>query len=677
MSDALLLLSPGPYKLDLQLTQPDNPSSTVGMSGAIVDTALLTVGTGPFSNALSVPGVVSRSIGDQLDIIQSANASSQLAAGQLWGTAKLTEDSSEFGNVTRGNTFDVAPGTAVSAVLPSGQNSVASFPSDTAISQPRMRFLSEETALRVAPQTQNNMTIVTDSRPNSLLRSVGGSSAAVDQLKEIIVATQGRPYQTSDDAWVQAQLDSINRGQTTVLQVRQSLAQWSAEHGEYDSTYSGVHGRPPSDADRQYAATMIGNGWSLQDYRSNEAYSDDVGRTIRALYRDVGNVTANDGQINSWKAGLTTNTTYAEMRATIANNEGAAALDDLAHSALSRSFTSEELSAYKAQLVDGKSLDDIEAFIRRSIFSDPSLYGPNLAINTQGVINGQVQYNGYPSSLNGDTSPDWGVIQWKGQSALDPAAGTSSQVWDKNFGNSVGHWTQGSATSSAGKTEYNVFRDPKDGHYVYQMAAQGGNLLDVQLATLGSVDHRYSFDHQITASLDQGISDYQGYSGAYQAGVNFTINYHSDNLNFGIFLQFESIDYTGRPGSYSSLQPGFSGSIFNISGSQAAYINPLLKQNDGVMYHTEININQGLMSVIGALVAKRPEYAAELQDMSNWYLNSVYIGVETIGSGRTSDVTGKYNVKDPIVTYNQDKKVSYTDKSRDAAIVTMTPIPKA
>ncbi|WP_336763200.1 hypothetical protein [Asaia sp. VD9] len=307
------------------------------------------------------------------------------------------------------------------------------------------------------------------------------------------------------------------------------------------------------------------------------------------------------------------------------------------------------------------------------IFTDPSVEGPNLPMNTQQVINGQIQYNNTLSDLTGDDSPDWAIVQWNAASAFDPLVGDDTQVWDNDFGYSVGHWTQGSSTSASGTTSYNVFRDPDNGHYIYQMAAQGGHLLDVQLAALGDIDGQYSFNHQLTASFIQGISDYRGTTGTYQAGINFTINYHSANLNFGLFLQFETVDYTGKPEAYVYLPNSLGGTIYNVSGSRAAYINPLDPSNDGVMYQTTIDLNQGLMAAIKAMIGMYPSLASELTNMANWYLSGVYIGVESNGTGSATDVTGNYNVESPTVTYDTSKTVSYADRSSTSSIVSMTP----
>lgn len=306
------------------------------------------------------------------------------------------------------------------------------------------------------------------------------------------------------------------------------------------------------------------------------------------------------------------------------------------------------------------------------IYTDPSVDGPNLPMNTQQVVNGQIVYNDTLSDLDGATSPDWAVIQWNNQAAFNPLEGDESRVWDNQFGYSVGHWTTGSTTSADGKTSYNVFRDADNGHYIYQMAAQGGRLLDVQLSAVKAIDGQYSFNHQITASFKQGISKYSGSTGTYQAGINFTINFHSATMSFGLFLQFETVDYKGAPEAYLYLPKSLGGSIYNFSGSQAAYIDPTNAANNGVMYNTTVDLNQGLMAAIKSIVGLYPNLASEVENLSNWYLSGTYIGVESTGTGQTTDVTGNYNVEDPTITYDTSKTVSYADRSSTAPVVSMT-----
>ncbi|WP_438381822.1 hypothetical protein ABHV46_13110 [Asaia sp. BMEF1] len=510
---------------------------------------------------------------------------------------------------------------------------------------------------------------------------------ALDTLQNMIPSIMGHPYMPEyNQAWLDGTANAIGAGNYSISQARQDLAHCPEALDTLQNLIPSIMGHPYmpeyNQAWRDGTANAIGAGnYSISQARQDLAHCPEALDTLQNLipsimghpYMPEYNQAWRDGTANAIGAG---NYSISQARQDLAYcPEAHDVLQNVGATVLGRALTQTEISSYQTELANGKSLNDLRnnhfATTVSSIFSDPSLDGPNLAMNTQGVVNGQIQYSDKHSTLNGGSSPDWGVIQWRGQSALNPEAGTSSQVWDKKYGNSIGHWTQGSANSMAGKTDYNVFRDPKNGHYVYQMAAQGGNLLDVQLSTLGSVDNQYSFSHQITASFNQGISDYHGNTGSYQAGINFTINYHSNNLNFGIFLQFVSIDSVGQPQAYISLPKSLGGSIYNFSGSQADYINPTLPSNDGVMYSTTINLNQGLMAAIKAIVGLYPQYS-EIENLNNWYLNGSYIGVEsTNGTGSSSDVTGKYNVEDLKITYDKSKYVSYSDRSTTAPIMSM------
>ncbi|WP_025822590.1 hypothetical protein [Asaia astilbis] len=618
-------------------------------------------------------------------------------------------------------------GTKQAVALPQGGEQVAqhfakqiaeqqALSTDGATGAPPLKFLSASTALMVEPRVF--------------------SASMEEQLKEMIGTVQGRPLTPGDDDWVRDKAEKISSGALKLEQARQDLAHWTANDGQYDQIFRDVHGRDPGPQDRDYAGNMIGGGWSKQDYRWHEAHSassyDQLENMIPTImghpYWAEHNQPWRDATANSIGAGnydisrarmdlahypealnalenmiptIMGHPYWAEhnqpWRDATANSIGAGNYDisrarmDLAHypeaydaivragrEVLGRELTSSEISAYQFEIGKGRTISDLRdskfAPMFENILSNPSVDGPNLKMNTQGVVNGAPQYNDRLPALAGGSSPDWGVIQWNGQSPLDPAAGTSSQAWDKRYGASIGHWTQGSATSSAGKTDYTVFRDPKDGHYVYQMAAQGGKFLDVQLSSVRDIDRKYSFDHQITASFEQGISDYnRGNTGNFQAGINFTINYHSANMSFGIFLQFQMVDSRGAPPPYAMIPYTLGGSIYNVNGGSGSYINPQSSSNDGVMYKTTIDVNKGLMAAIRAMSTVRPDLRGELSNLSNWYMAGNYIGVETTaGRGSQNDVTAKYTVKDPTITYDRSKNINYQDSVNTSSIVSMS-----
>lgn len=496
--------------------------------------------------------------------------------------------------------------------------------------------------------------------------------AVAGQLRNMVNTVQGRPYRESDESWVRAQQDALANGTQSFQQSREAMARWTAESGGYDSIFEGIHGQPPTSADRDHAVEVISNGASYWQYRWEEIQTERTGRELREIYSEVHGQGPGITDIQNARQQLENGLSCWQYRwAQINSDQATEEYRNILLGMTGSDPIVEDVKRLQSELSSGKTLSDI---FGSEIFTNPSVDGPNLKMNTQGIVNGAPQYYDEFPALAGGSSPDWGVIQWNGQSPLDPAAGTSSQVWDKQYGASVGHWTQGSATSAAGKTDYTVFRDPDDGHFVYQMAAQGGDFLDVQLSSTRSVDHIYSFNHQITASFEQGITGYRGSTGVYQAGMNFNINFHSKNLSFGIFLQFEGVDYKGKPESYASFPYSLGGSIYNVSGVQAAYINPQQSSNDGVMFKTTIDVNQGLMAAIRALKNVYPNLTDEVKNLDNWYLAGTYIGVETIGAGLSTDFTGKYTVKDPVVTYDRSKNISYADISNAAPIVSMSPV---
>jgi len=113
------------------------------------------------------------------------------------------------------------------------------------------------------------------------------SDRVASQLQDIITSVQGRPYQDSDAVWVRAKQDSLGTGQQNIQQVRRDLARWTADNGGYDAVFQATHNAAMQASDRNYAADQIGNGWSLQDYRWNEAHSDRVVSQLQDIITSV------------------------------------------------------------------------------------------------------------------------------------------------------------------------------------------------------------------------------------------------------------------------------------------------------------------------------------------------------------------------------------------------------
>ncbi|WP_438382388.1 hypothetical protein ABHV46_01325 [Asaia sp. BMEF1] len=173
---------------------------------------------------------------------------------------------------------------------------------------------------------------------------------------------------------------------------------------------------------RDYAATQIGNGWSVQDYRWNEAYSDrawreygdliqratnhapnadlirqmqdDIGNTSslaneqrRIGYSEVGRAAIDEMYLNAtgeMPAGQTQYDSYADRIANGASYsdnlrvlayawEGSEAVDTLAHTVLARDLSTDERSQYQSQLANNQSLSDLRYKIAHSAAEADSL----------------------------------------------------------------------------------------------------------------------------------------------------------------------------------------------------------------------------------------------------------------------------------------------------------------
>ncbi|WP_146926891.1 Tox-REase-5 domain-containing protein [Asaia bogorensis] len=142
--------------------------------------------------------------------------------------------------------------------------------------------------------------------------------AVANQLRDIIPAVQGRPYQDGDAAWVRARQDDLGNGNQTPAQIRQSIARWTADNGGYDATFQAVHGRAPGAGDRNYAATQIGNGWSVTDYRWNEAHSASAAQDYRVMFRNVAGKDPGDGDVQWLQNAVANGSDYVTLRQNLA-----------------------------------------------------------------------------------------------------------------------------------------------------------------------------------------------------------------------------------------------------------------------------------------------------------------------------------------------------------------------
>lgn len=113
------------------------------------------------------------------------------------------------------------------------------------------------------------------------------SPEADNRLKAAISDIQGRNATEEDRPWLNAQEDALGNGQTSLKDIYKGTAAWTADHGGYDQIFEQIHGRAPTAQDRSYAATRIGDGWSVQTYRWNEAHSDDTKSTLSRIIEQV------------------------------------------------------------------------------------------------------------------------------------------------------------------------------------------------------------------------------------------------------------------------------------------------------------------------------------------------------------------------------------------------------
>ncbi|GBQ15132.1 pesticin C-terminus-like muramidase [Swaminathania salitolerans] len=194
------------------------------------------------------------------------------------------------------------------------------------------------------------------------------SDRVTSELKDMISTVQGRPYRELDASWIRGKQDSLGTGQRTMLQTRQDFARWTADHGGYDACFQAVHGTPIQEADRIYAAIMIGNGWSVQDYRWNEAHGDRAAREIREMFRNVSGKEAGDGDVKWLQYAIATGSDYTTARANLAWSDfGKNAVKSVyERTAGIKNPTDFQFMVYQERLAKGADIADITRSIANS-----------------------------------------------------------------------------------------------------------------------------------------------------------------------------------------------------------------------------------------------------------------------------------------------------------------------
>jgi|GEM_PF-5976522 len=250
------------------------------------------------------------------------------------------------------------------------------------------------------------------------------SDAVANQLREIISTTQGRSYQDGDAAWVRARQDDLGNGNQTPAQIRQSIARWTADNGGYDATFQAIHGRAPGVGDRNYAATQIGNGWSVADYRWNEAHSASAAQDYRVMFRNVAGKDPGDGDVQWLQNAVANGSNYVTLRQNLA-------WSDFGHDAVQKAFartagiqnpTQSQYDWYQRALATGSSTSDITHDIAYAWEGKSAVQA--VYARTAGIQNPeQFQYDCYQGALaNGASIADITrsiAYAWEGKQAID------------------------------------------------------------------------------------------------------------------------------------------------------------------------------------------------------------------------------------------------------------------
>ncbi|WP_146926885.1 hypothetical protein [Asaia bogorensis] len=249
------------------------------------------------------------------------------------------------------------------------------------------------------------------------------SDAVANQLREIVSTTQGRSYQDGDAAWVRARQDDLGNGNQTPAQIRQSIARWTADNGGYDATFQAVHGRAPGAGDRNYAATQIGNGWSVADYRWNEAHSVSAAQDYRVMFRNVAGKDPGDGDVQWLQNAVANGSNYVTLRQNLAWSDWGhdAVRNVYAQTAGIQNPTQVQYDVYQRELANGANVADITRKLAYSWEGHDAVR--NVYARTAGIQNPtQVQYDVYQRELaNGANVADITrklAYSWEGHDAV-------------------------------------------------------------------------------------------------------------------------------------------------------------------------------------------------------------------------------------------------------------------
>ena len=280
----------------------------------------------------------------------------------------------------------------------------------------------------------------------------------------------------------------------------------------------------------------------------------------------------------------------------------------------------------------------------KSAFTDLSDTGPNMLFNTGAVENNQEQYNSVLPNAPGGTDTGWSLTQWSTDQFLNPAV-QSAPVNDPVLGQSVANWTVGDQSNLSGLT---VFGTP--GNYIYRLTDNGGNLKDVFLQNIGYAPNDFTFDHQITFTANEGISNVTNSAnsgGTTVAGNCFTVAFNKPGTSgydpslpvISMFLQVPLVDQRGIPNTFDTSI------MYDIVPNANNQNDFLTWQSDGTLHQVSIDLNSAVSEMVSWMMAHSnwdSRFSAAgnaLTDMSKWTLSSVFVGPESISSGLSMDVS--------------------------------------
>ncbi|MGI4748407.1 MAG: hypothetical protein ACRYFY_20530 [Janthinobacterium lividum] len=325
-------------------------------------------------------------------------------------------------------------------------------------------------------------------------------------------------------------------------------------------------------------------------------------------------------------------------------------------------------------------------------FSDPSVTGPNFLFNNEKVSGVEELYNTPTDSALGGIDHTWAITQWSSSELFTPS-NLSATVISPLLGTSVANWQ-----TPDGDNGFTVFGKP--GNYIYELKDVGGSLKDVYLGTTHNAPLDYTFDKQVTFSVDERIAAIVGTSneGPTSLGNSFTVafnrqgsaTYDSSLPTISMFLQFGLADQRGLPESL------YGNDMYNVAPGANNTNQALYFVADNTMHHVTIDLSAAVSQMIAAMYSHQytSSIAAAGQsilDLSRWSLTSEYIGPESIGNtGVTMDVSDPVISRDDSITVDQsvaaaDKQVvsvvggvNYTGEvdGSDPASSTGQPIPK-